>query len=160
MTDKYKWIGKRVDRPDGADKVTGRAVYGADVQLPGLIHGKVLRSPHAHAKIRSICTREAEKCEGVLAVVTAADFDPLHDQFAQLGEGSVNLAHLTRNVMAREKVLYRGHAVAAVAAHRGGRRVRANPVLAVDDGRGGALGRWPGGGRARRAGRFAARVAS
>ena len=49
-------IGKRPIRPDGVDKVTGRAQYGADINLAGLLHGKVLRSPHAHARIKSIDT--------------------------------------------------------------------------------------------------------
>ena len=69
----YKVIGTRPIRPDGADKVTGRAVYGADVQLPGLLHGKVLRSPHAHARITSLDTSAAEKYPGVKAIATNAD---------------------------------------------------------------------------------------
>lgn len=112
----YKVIGTRPIRHDGVDKVTGRAVYGNDVKLPGMIFGKVLRSPHAHAIIRAIDTREAEQSEGVLAVVTSADFDAMSDKMAELGEGAISLAFLTRNCMAREKVLYKGHAVAAVAA--------------------------------------------
>src|ERR1044071_3084469 len=68
-----KWIGKRTPRPDGADKVTGRAAYAADTTMPGMIWGKVLRSPHPHARIRSINTAKAEKYPGVMAVVTAKD---------------------------------------------------------------------------------------
>ena len=113
---KYKVIGTRPIRHDGADKVTGRAIYGADVQLAGMVHGKILRSPHAHARIKSIDTKAAEKLPGVLAVVTAADLPNLKDKIADLGEGSVNLAHLGANVLAHDKVLYKGHAVAAVAA--------------------------------------------
>jgi xanthine dehydrogenase molybdenum-binding subunit len=112
----YKVLGKRPIRHDGADKVTGRAVYGNDVQLPGMIHGKLLRSPHAHAKIISIDTSAAEATPGVMAVVTAADLPDLQDKIANLGEGSINLAHLGANVLAHKKVLYKGHAVAAVAA--------------------------------------------
>jgi CO/xanthine dehydrogenase Mo-binding subunit len=112
----YKVIGTRPIRPDGADKVTGRAIYGADVQMTGLAHGRILRSPHAHARIKSIDISEAERMPGVLAVVTAADFPDLEDKIANLGEGSVNLAHLGANCLAKGKVLYRGHAVAAVAA--------------------------------------------
>jgi xanthine dehydrogenase molybdenum-binding subunit len=113
---KYKVIGTRPIRHDGADKVTGRAIYGNDVQMTGLIHGKVLRSPHAHAKIKSIDTSAAEKLPGVYAVVTARDLPDLKDKIADLGEGQVNLAHLGANVLAHQKVLYKGHAVAAVAA--------------------------------------------
>jgi len=113
---KYKVIGTRPIRHDGADKVTGRAVYGADLRLSGLVHGKILRSPHAHAKVKSIDTSAAEKHPGVLAVVTRADMPDLKDKIADLGEGSVNLAHLGANVLAHDKVFYKGHAVAAVAA--------------------------------------------
>ena len=113
---KYKVIGTRPVRHDGADKVTGRAVYGADLQLPGLIHGKILRSPHAHARIKSIDYSAAEQLPGVFAVVTGEDFPNLANKIADLGEGSVNLAHLSANALARGKVLYKGHAVAAVAA--------------------------------------------
>jgi CO/xanthine dehydrogenase Mo-binding subunit len=113
---KYKVIGTRPVRHDGVDKVTGRAIYGADMRLAGMAHGKILRSPHAHAVIKSIDTSAAEKLAGVLAVATSADFPDLKDKIADLGEGSVNLAHLGANVLAHGKVLYKGHAVAAVAA--------------------------------------------
>jgi len=76
MTDENpdnKWIGKRTPRPDGADKVTGRAAYAADTTMPGMIWGKVLRSPHPHAVIKSIDTSKAEKLPGVKAVVTSKD---------------------------------------------------------------------------------------
>ncbi len=115
----YKVIGTRPVRHDGADKVTGRAIYGADMRLSGTVHGKILRSPHAHARIKSIDTSEAETFPGVLAVVTAKDMPDLKDKIADLGEGSVNLAHLGANVLAHGKVLYKGHAVAAVAATSG-----------------------------------------
>ncbi|HEY4313445.1 MAG TPA: xanthine dehydrogenase family protein molybdopterin-binding subunit [Pirellulales bacterium] len=113
---KYKVIGTRPVRHDGVDKVTGRAIYGADVQMAGLVHGRVLRSPHPHATIKSIDTSAAEKLPGVLAVVTSHDFPNLKDKMADLGEGMVNLAHLGANCLAHDKVLYKGHAVAAVAA--------------------------------------------
>jgi xanthine dehydrogenase molybdenum-binding subunit len=113
----YKVIGKRPVRHDGIDKVTGRAVYGADVQLPGLLYGKVLRSPHAHARIKSISTEKALALEGVKAVVTAADLPNPEGRSANLGElGEVPLEYLSRNVLASSKVLYQGHALAAVAA--------------------------------------------
>ena len=112
----YKVIGTRPVRPDGADKVTGRAIYGADMRLTGMLHGKVLRSPHAHARIRSIDTSKAKALPGVKAVVTAHDMPKAEDRMANLGEMSVNVKHLSNNALAYDKVLYRGHAVAAVAA--------------------------------------------
>ncbi|MEM7219376.1 MAG: xanthine dehydrogenase family protein molybdopterin-binding subunit [Pseudomonadota bacterium] len=99
----YKYVGTRPVRPDGVDKVTGRAQYGADPILPGLIHGKILRSPHAHANIISIDASKAEALPGVFAVVSGSDF---------AGE----VSDVAKNVMARDKVVYHGHAVAAVAA--------------------------------------------
>ena len=72
-----KWVGTRQDRPDGVPKVTGTAKYGADYALPGMLVGRILRSPHAHARIRSIDTSAAEKLRGVKAGVTAQDF-PFH----------------------------------------------------------------------------------
>ena len=78
----YKVIGTRPVRHDGADKVTGRAIYGADFDTSGLLHGKILRSPHAHAKIVSIDTSKAEALEGVKAVATAADFPQTDDKLS------------------------------------------------------------------------------
>jgi len=112
----YKVIGTRPIRHDGADKVTGKAIYTADFKLPGMLHGAILRSPHPHANIKSIDTSAAEAMDGVTAVITAADMPGLKDKNANLGEGSVNLLDLGSNVLAHGKVLYRGHAVAAVAA--------------------------------------------
>ena len=112
----YKVIGTRPVRPDGADKVTGRAIYGADMRLAGMLHGKMLRSPHAHARIKSIDTSKAKALPGVKAVVTAHDMPKAEDRMANLGEMSVNVKHLSNNALAYDKVLYRGHAVAAVAA--------------------------------------------
>ncbi|MEC7675987.1 MAG: xanthine dehydrogenase family protein molybdopterin-binding subunit [Pseudomonadota bacterium] len=112
----YKWVGTRQPRPDGADKVTGRARFGADFDMPGQLVGKVLRSPHAHANIRLIDTSKAKALRGVKAVITAADLPDMPDEMAPAGEVMVNLRDVTRNVMAREKALYDGHAVAAVAA--------------------------------------------
>ncbi|HHB80127.1 MAG TPA: xanthine dehydrogenase family protein molybdopterin-binding subunit, partial [Aliiroseovarius sp.] len=103
----FNVVGTRPDRPDGIDKVTGRALYGADATAPGMIHGAVLRSPHAHARILRIDTSKAEALEGVKAVVTRADFTaPVEGEFWNILE----------NVMAGERALYDGHAVAAVAA--------------------------------------------
>jgi CO/xanthine dehydrogenase Mo-binding subunit len=112
----YKVLGTRPIRHDGVDKVTGRAIYPGDFKLPGMVYGKVVRSPHAHAKVVSIDASEALKMPGVLAVATYEDFPDLENKIAELGEGAVNLAHLGANVLARGKVLYRGHAVAAIAA--------------------------------------------
>ena len=70
---RFKWVGTRPIRPDGVPKVTGRALYGADLKLPGMLYGKILRSPHAHARIKSIDTSAAEALPGVKAVMTAAD---------------------------------------------------------------------------------------
>src|ERR671923_214791 len=112
----YKVIGTRPIRHDGVDKVTGRAIYGADVQMAGLLHGKVLRSPHAHARIRSIDVSRALALPGVKAVATSADLPAAEDRVIQLGEGAVNLKYLSNNILAADKVLYKGHPVAAVAA--------------------------------------------
>ena len=111
-----RWIGTRPVRPDGVDKVTGRARFGADVHLPNMLVGKVLRSPHAHARIRSIDVSRALALPGVKAVVTRDDFDDLPSEFVPAGEMLVNYRDVVRNVMARDKVLYEGHPVAAVAA--------------------------------------------
>ncbi len=112
----YKVIGTRPIRHDGVDKVTGRAIYGADFQITGLLHGRVLRSPHAHARIVSIDTSRAEAHPGVKGVVTAQDLPTAEDKMADLGEGAVNLKYLCDNILASDKVLYKGHAIAAVAA--------------------------------------------
>lgn len=113
----YRVIGKRQSRYDATDKVTGRAQYGADIHLPNMLYGKVLRSPHAHAIIRSIDTRAAEALPGVKAVVTAADLPDVADKMVSAGEGgSANLRFQSDNILARDKVLYFGHAVAAVCA--------------------------------------------
>jgi len=113
---RYKWVGTRPIRPDGVPKVTGRAMYGADMAMPGALYGKILRSPHAHARIRSIDTSKAAALPGVRAVVTSADFPDHKFEYIGPERVAVNFWHVTRNVMAREKVLYEGHAVAAVAA--------------------------------------------
>ena len=104
----FRSVGTRPVRPDGVDKVTGRARFGADATLPGMLIGKVLRSPHAHARIVSIDTSAAESAPGVKAIVTAADFDGANV--------SGDMASVLENVMAQGKALYDGHAIAAVAA--------------------------------------------
>ena len=110
-----KWIGKNTVRPDGAEKVTGRAEYGADTSMPGMIWGSVLRSPHPHAKIISINTKKAEALKGVKAVITSKDIldFPLDTPVVL---GIQDMRWMCRNVMARDKVLFHGHPLAAVAA--------------------------------------------
>ncbi len=105
----FKSVGTRPNRPDGVDKVTGRARYGADFNMPGQLVARVLRSPHAHARIKGIDTSKAEAVKGVKAIVTADDLPDLTD-------GDAALYAVLDNCMAREKALYDGHAVAAVAA--------------------------------------------
>jgi CO/xanthine dehydrogenase Mo-binding subunit len=111
-----KWIGKRTPRPDGADKVTGRAAYAADTNMPGMIWGKVLRSPHAHARIKSIDTSKAAALPGVMAVMTAKDIVDFPIAKGPVMLGIQDMRWMCRNVMAREKALFHGHPVAAVAA--------------------------------------------
>ncbi|HVC56541.1 MAG TPA: xanthine dehydrogenase family protein molybdopterin-binding subunit [Stellaceae bacterium] len=111
-----KVVGTRPIRPDGVDKVIGRATFGADMTMPGMLWGKVKRSPHAHARIRGIRTDKALALPGVKAVVTAADFPAIASEEAFVGEGPMNFRDLSFNCMAHGKALYDGHAVAAVAA--------------------------------------------
>ena len=122
---KFKLVGTRVMRPDGVDKVTGRARYGADTFAPGQLVGAILRSPHAHAKIRGIDTRRAEKLAGVKAVITSADLPDLTD-------GDAELYNVLENCMARGKALYDGHAVAAVAASDAETARKALKLIKVD----------------------------
>ncbi|MBM3622636.1 MAG: xanthine dehydrogenase family protein molybdopterin-binding subunit [Alphaproteobacteria bacterium] len=110
-----KWIGQRTLRPDGLDKVTGRAAYAADTTMPGMIWGKVLRSPHAHARIKSIDTSAAEKLPGVKAVMTSKDVVHFPVEKSVM-LGIQDMRWMSRNIMARDKVLFPGHPVAAVAA--------------------------------------------
>ena len=113
----YKVVGTRPVRHDGADKVTGIARYSADLNLPGMLYGKVLRSPHAHARIRSIDTSKAEAMPGVRAVITGAEIVEPTGRASDLAEGAmINFKFLSNNIMAQEKALYKGHALAAVAA--------------------------------------------
>src|SRR5690606_10571474 len=113
----FRVIGTRPIRPDGMDKVTGRALYGADVRLPGMLYGRVLRSPHPHARIKSIDVSRALAHPGVRAVVTGADFPAVAaDAVTDLGEGAINLKYAAELMMARDRVLFKGHPVAAVAA--------------------------------------------
>ncbi|MGB1748546.1 MAG: xanthine dehydrogenase family protein molybdopterin-binding subunit, partial [Dehalococcoidia bacterium] len=112
----YKVVGTRPIRHDGYDKVTGRAIYGGDTKLPGLIWGVCVRSPHAHARIKSIDTSAAEAMDGVFAVITGADMPKAPSKLVDLGEGNVNFKWASNKLMAQDKVLYKGHPVAAIAA--------------------------------------------
>src|SRR2546428_3937221 len=113
MTD-FTYIGTRPIRHDGVDKVTGRAAYGADFSLPGMLHGAVLRSPHAHARIVSIDTSAAEAMPGVKAVVTGKDIPPNSAKLILGGEAALDLRDMGDNLLAHDQVLYHGHPVAAV----------------------------------------------
>src|SRR3954464_1700789 len=126
-----KWIGQRTIRPDGVDKVTGRAAFAADTTMPGMVWGKVLRSPHPHARILSIDTSKAEALPGVKAVVTAKDIiDFPLDKSVMLG--IQDMRWMCRNVMAREKALFHGHPVAAVAADSQAIAAEACKLIKVD----------------------------
>ncbi|MEM7178331.1 MAG: molybdopterin cofactor-binding domain-containing protein, partial [Pseudomonadota bacterium] len=114
-------VGTRPVRPDGIDKVTGKAMFGADMAAPGMLSGAVLRSPHAHARIVKIDTSKAEALTGVKAVVTRADFNENADDQDVLD-----------NCMAGEKVLYDGHALAAVAANNPRIAKRALALIEVE----------------------------
>ena len=122
---KFNSVGTRPLRPDGVDKVTGRARYGADFNMPGQLVARVLRSPHAHARIKSIDTTRAASLKGVKAVVTAADLPDLTD-------GDASLFAILDNCMARTKAMYDGHAVAAVAAIDEKTAKAALKLIAVD----------------------------
>jgi CO/xanthine dehydrogenase Mo-binding subunit len=108
----YRVVGTRPVRPDGIDKVTGKAIYGTDHIAANMLFAATLRSPHPHARIKSIDTKKAEALTGVKAIVTGRDFPLL----AAGGDGRADMRHIAQNCMALEKVLYAGHAVAAVAA--------------------------------------------
>ena len=116
QTSQYRVIGTRPIRHDGVDKVTGAARYGADINLPGMLYAKVLRSPHSHARIRSIDTSKAEALPGVVAVCTSADFPIIEDRILDFAEVQGNARMIAENMLAKDKALYVGHAVAAVCA--------------------------------------------
>ena len=130
---KYSVVGTRPARHDGFDKVTGAARFGADLNLPGMLHGKILRSPHAHARIRSINTAKAEALPGVMAVATAADFPIVRERPAiDYENAQQNPRIIAENILAYRKALYRGHAVAAVAAANPHIAEEALSLIAVD----------------------------
>src|SRR5260370_21400304 len=127
----HKWTGQRTIRPDGVDKVTGRAAFAADTNMPGMIWGKVLRSPHPHARIKSIDASKGEALLGVKAVVTARDIvDFPVDKSVMLG--IQDMRWMSRNVMARDKALFAGPPVAAVAATTEAIAAKACELIEVD----------------------------
>src|SRR5712672_1055888 len=128
----FKWVGTRPVRPDGVPKVTGTAQYGSDMTMPGMLAGRVLRSPHAHARIRSLDIAKAAALPGVKAVVTSADFPEQKFEYVGPERVAQNFWNMTRNIMAREKVLYEGHPVAAVAATSKSVADAALALIAVD----------------------------
>ncbi len=116
-TREFKIVGKRPVRPDGTDKVTGRARYGADVMMGGMLHGKILRSPHPHARILSIDTSRAEAHPEVRAVAVSSDLAPAEDRIRADVDGiQSNFGYMSNNVLAGDKVLYVGHPVVGLAA--------------------------------------------
>ena len=117
----FKVVGTRPLRPDGLDKVTGRAKFGADATVPGMLIGKVLRSPHPHARIRSIDVRRRRSCRA-----------SRRSSPATISRSRARSARCLRNVMAREKALYDGHAVAAVAATSASIARKALRLIKVD----------------------------
>src|ERR1700749_2567324 len=127
-----KWIGQRTIRPDGVDKVTGRAAFAADTNMPGMIWGKGLGSPHPHARIKSIHTSKAEKLPGVKAVVTSRDVVDFPIEKGAVMLGIQDMRWMSRNVMAREKALFPGHPVAAVAATSEAIAAEACKLIEVD----------------------------
>lgn len=128
----YRYIGSRIVRPDGLDKVTGRAKYGADISVSGMIHGHMVRSPHAHARIKAIDFSAALALEGVYATLSAEDFPDLPKATVSGGEVPLDMQDLARVTMARHKVLYHGQAVAAVAAATPALAARAAALVKVE----------------------------
>ncbi len=116
-TREFKIVGKRPVRPDGTDKVTGRARYGADVMMGGMLHGKILRSPHPHARILSIDTSRAVAHPEVRAVAVSSDLAPAEDRIRADVDGiQSNFGYMSNNVLAGDRVLYVGHPVVGLAA--------------------------------------------
>lgn len=128
----FKFIGTRPIRPDGVEKVTGKAIFGTDYKAANMLHGAIVRSPHPHARIKSIDTSKAEAVPGVKAVVTGADFPSVEDTIVRMGEGSGSTLDLATNIMAKDTVYYDGHAVAAVAALTRQAAIEAARLIEVD----------------------------
>ena len=131
-TNAYNVIGTRPIRPDGLEKVTGQAIYGADVRLPGMVYGAVLRSPHAHANIKRIDTSKAASMPGVLAVITGADMPAADSKALVGGEITTSAKYASNQLMAHGKVLYKGHPVAAMAAVDLNTAIEATKLIQVE----------------------------
>lgn len=112
-------------RPEEAAKVTGTAFFTSDVTVPGVLEAKILRSPHAHARIRTIHTAAAERLPGVVAVVTGADL-------ADLAEPCYGLWVKDQPVIAQDKVRHVGDPVAAVAARDAATALAALALIEVE----------------------------
>ena len=128
----YKVIGTRPIRPDGVEKVTGRAVYGGDLKLPGTAYAEFLRSPHAHAVIKRIDASKAIAVPGVLAVLTGADMPEITRGLIGRGEAAFDPKHVGDQVMASRKVTFVGQPVAAVAALDRNTALEATKLIEVD----------------------------
>ncbi len=128
----FRVIGTRPVRPDGIDKVTGKAIYGTDHVASNMLFAAMLRSPHPHARIKRIDTRKAEALPGVKAVITGRDFPVLAPKVLEGMEARFNMSHIAQNCMALDKVLYAGHAVAAVAASSTAIAEEAAALIEVD----------------------------
>ena len=129
--DRVGLVGVRTPLIDGIEKVTGKAKYTADLAVAGALCGRILRSPHPHARIKSINTAKAEAYPGVKGVVTAKDVvDFPLDKSVMLG--IQDMRWMCRNVMAREKALFPGHPVAAVAATTEAIAAEACKLIEVD----------------------------
>ncbi len=115
-TSEYRVIGTSPIRPDGIDKVTGRADYGADIKPTGMLYARLKTSPHAHAIIKSIDYSKALALPGVHAVVVGTDLPHPDDTLMPSGPGQVMRRFVIGNFIAIDKVTFYGHPVAAVAA--------------------------------------------
>ena len=128
QAERWAVVGSRLTRVDAVEKVTGQARYGVDTSLPGMAVGKVLRSPHAHARIVALDTRAAEALDGVYAVVTAADLPALPPHL----QDDVNEKMFRDRTLASDKVLHVGHPIAAVAARTATIAERALALIEVE----------------------------
>lgn len=118
----HRVVGQRLPRQDGVEKVTGKATYATDFSLPGMLHGRVLRSPHAHALIRRVDIAQAAAVPGVFAVVTARNM-----KLNRYGNYIKDF-----EVFASERVSYVGQAVAAVAAESREAAEHALDLIAIE----------------------------
>ena len=113
----FRVIGQSIPRVDAQERVMGKAVFAADLTVRGTLHGKILRSPYAHARIKRIDASKALELPGVKAVVTGDDLPPLAEASATVGgETTMEARYLRQYFLAEDRVLFQGHPVAAVAA--------------------------------------------